>query len=576
MPEKALSKKVFVLLSKTERLQYHATTAHRTTHVRSRMKQPSSRSIALVRFFAPNVTALGYALFLAINAASVWGGVFPFLPLKFQTPEIVFWFFLGQSLSFSLSFFASAVGVYYLPEPTRRFMVKLAAAPYMVGWCLLISAMYLHAYALPLTFCGGVFLGLGSAGFYMLWQRLFASREPDRGTRELMLGTAYGALLYFGLHLIPIAVTAYLIPFIFLPLFGLAIVLQSRTLDVNQPMFEDTPREHPHVYRRVMKDVWRSGLCVGCIGFCAGIMRSLAIAEPTIGSLVNILSMAAALVAALALLVLWRFKNLRMNIVRMYRVFFPFAISGFLVLPFLPTGYQRWFAAALYAAYSVSIMLMMMQSAQVSRDRGVNPIFVYGIMGGIVYVLHNIGFTGGTLAADVSLANIPSLACVALLAVYLLGLMHFIGHGGMRSALGHEAENIELTALPLPSDSEHAEKPGQEERPAAQGQEEASAERPHVHAAQEPREKHDASVIFLDRISKQAECLRQQFRLTSRETEVAEYIARGYTVARIAEELVVSENTIRTHSKRIYTKTDVHKRQELMDLMASFDLRALG
>ena len=31
----------------------------------------------------PNVASLGYGLFLAINAASVWGGVFPFLPLGY-------------------------------------------------------------------------------------------------------------------------------------------------------------------------------------------------------------------------------------------------------------------------------------------------------------------------------------------------------------------------------------------------------------------------------------------------------------------------------------------------------------
>ena len=39
--------------------------------------------------------------------------------------------------------------------------------------------------------------------------------------------------------------------------------------------------------------------------------------------------------------------------------------------------------------------------------------------------------------------------------------------------------------------------------------------------------------------------------------------------------LVVSENTIRTHSKRIYAKLDVHKRQELRDLIDSLDPREL-
>lgn len=64
--------------------------------------------------------------------------------------------------------------------------------------------------------------------------------------------------------------------------------------------------------------------------------------------------------------------------------------------------------------------------------------------------------------------------------------------------------------------------------------------------------------------------MQQNFRLSNRETEVMELLVRGNTVAHIAEELVVSENTIRTHSKRIYAKLAVHKRQELIDLVTLF------
>ncbi|MEF9876339.1 MAG: LuxR family transcriptional regulator, partial [Gordonibacter sp.] len=204
--------------------------------------------------FKPNVTSLGYALFLATNAAGVWGGVFPFLPMEFQTPEIVFWFFLAQSLVFSVSYFASALGVYFLPGPTRRFMVILASTPYFFGWCCLIVAIYLEGLALPMVVAGGGLLGLGSAGFFMLWQRLFASLDAERGNRDLIAGTVYGALLYFSLYLIPVAVTSFLIPLVFLPLFGLAIVVKSREIDRDQPMFEDVPREHPNVNRRVLHD----------------------------------------------------------------------------------------------------------------------------------------------------------------------------------------------------------------------------------------------------------------------------------------------------------------------------------
>ena len=67
----------------------------------------SMTRLSPLRILVPNVTSLGYALFLAINAAGVWGGVFPFLPMEFQTHTIVFWFFFTQSIVFSLSYAAS-------------------------------------------------------------------------------------------------------------------------------------------------------------------------------------------------------------------------------------------------------------------------------------------------------------------------------------------------------------------------------------------------------------------------------------------------------------------------------------
>ena len=69
--------------------------------------------------------------------------------------------------------------------------------------------------------------------------------------------------------------------------------------------------------------------------------------------------------------------------------------------------------------------------------------------------------------------------------------------------------------------------------------------------------------------SKQVALVREKYRLSAREAEIAEQIVRGKTVVRIAEELVISENTVRMHSKRIYSKLDVHKKQDLIDLVES-------
>ena len=573
----------------------------------------SSRLANAASVFKPNVASLGYALFLAVNATGVWGGVFPFLPLDFQTPQILFWFFLMQSVTFFASFLASGLGAYYLPGPTKRLSVVLAGTPYLIGWCCLIAAIYLDDAALPLVMAGGAFLGLGSAGFYMLWQRLFASRDADKGNRDLMAGTAYAALLYFALYLLPQAITAFLIPLVFMPLFALAIVVESRTVDRDQPMFQDVPREHPHVYRHVARDYWRSALCVGALGFCAGIMRSLALGEIQMGTLVNVLSMAGSLAMAVTMLSLWRFKSLRVNVAGAYRFFFPFAITALLLLPFLPTAYGCWLAAILYALYSAAIMLMMIQCAQASRDRGINPVFIYGLFGSVVYALHDLGFFGGLLVERIDVAGIPSLAVVALVAVYLLGMMHFVGQGGLRRVLGFDERDtsIELVALrPAGDDAtrqsvrikaderraapgaamSHARADGADgEKPlGGVGEDGAGSSGDSIAVGTEPFDGIAAGAgtsdgvssaadgagsepFYQDRLSKQVELVRRYYRLSAREAEVMELIARGNTVARIAEMLVVSENTIRTHSKRIYAKLDVHKRQELRDLIDSFD-----
>lgn len=529
---------------------------------------------SILSTFAPNVASLGYALFLAVNAAGVWGGVFPFLPAGFQTHDVMLGFFLAQSIVLSLAYLASAVGVYCFPGPTRTFLVGLAAAPYALGWACLIAAMYLHGWELPLAVCGGAFLGLGSAGFYMLWQRLFASESPEKGNRDLLAGTAYAAVLYFALYLIPQAVTALLIPLVFLPLFALSVILQSRTISRDQPMFQDVPREHPHVYRHLVQTYWRSALGVGVIGFCAGIMRALAMANAGEGGVVNAISMAIMLAAALLLGFAWYFRSIRLNATAIYRIVFPFAITLIAMLPLLKGAYIRWLAAGLFAVYTVSVVLMMFQCAQISRDRGVNPVFVYGFFGAIVYSLNSIGFIAGTFAESAQVIGMSPLGLVALVAVYLLSMMSFIGAGGFASAIDAANGDIEFMALrnepaALPLSAGDGIVSGAEakaDRVGAVGRD-AVARQAFSTPSSSPAQ---ASPEEGDLIAVQAQVLREHFKLSARETEIMELIARGNTVARIAEMLVVSENTVRTHSKRIYTKLDIHRKQELIDLIKSY------
>lgn len=52
--------------------------------------------------------------------------------------------------------------------------------------------------------------------------------------------------------------------------------------------------------------------------------------------------------------------------------------------------------------------------------------------------------------------------------------------------------------------------------------------------------------------------------LTKREVQILEFIKRGYTTKKVAEELSISYETVRTHLKNIYQKLHVHTLVEAM------------
>ena len=299
---------------------------------------------------------------------------------------------------------------------------------------------------------------------------------------------------------------------------------------------------------------------------------------------------------------MWVSRNIRLSVTGMYRIAFPFLITSFALLPLVPSPYGDWLAAAMYAVYSVAIVLTMIQCAQISRDHGINPVFIYGFFGTIVYALHDIGFIGGTFAESATFLGMPPMALVALTAVYLLGIMYFVGAGSFKRTLA-SVDSIEFIALadPAASASVASRAAVHDEEAAGAGDDAADAEGatdaagvsgtvdavdasgsvgatggsrgPAQSVAAETRAGTGSDAGGApDRIAAQAQLLRAHYRLSARETEIMELIARGNTVARIAEMLVVSENTVRTHSKRIYVKLDIHKKQELIDLIDTFGI----
>lgn len=68
-------------------------------------------------------------------------------------------------------------------------------------------------------------------------------------------------------------------------------------------------------------------------------------------------------------------------------------------------------------------------------------------------------------------------------------------------------------------------------------------------------------------IIRASEALGKRNALTKREIELLGYLARGRDTAFICSELHLSRNTVKSYTKTIYAKLQVHSRQELIDLV---------
>jgi DNA-binding CsgD family transcriptional regulator len=75
---------------------------------------------------------------------------------------------------------------------------------------------------------------------------------------------------------------------------------------------------------------------------------------------------------------------------------------------------------------------------------------------------------------------------------------------------------------------------------------------------------------FEELAQRRARIVAEKYGLTARESEVLALLARGRTLSIIARNLQIANSTARTHIESIYSKLNVHKQQELIDLVESY------
>ncbi len=92
---------------------------------------------------------------------------------------------------------------------------------------------------------------------------------------------------------------------------------------------------------------------------------------------------------------------------------------------------------------------------------------------------------------------------------------------------------------------------------------------------QEKFDKMETAALSKDEVlSLQLEAFSETFRLTNRESEIAALMLQGRNASYIAEKLFISQNTVKTHAHKIYSKLGVHNKMELLDSFEEFSRNA--
>ena len=313
------------------------------------------------------------------------------------------------------------------------------------------------------------------------------------------------------------------------------------------------------MYRRLISSSKSSIACIAGIALASGLARGVATADPAIGAAVNAASVAGSLIGAAVLLYASSRFALRLRMTQAFRVILPLVTTGFLAFPFLGHIGLSLFAGITYLAFSIVTLLAMRQSAQISRDRGTNPVLTYGLYAGASYTAQSIGFLPGWISANTFVLGVSQAAMVSIAATYAMCIALLVATrtsmDGLKPQLEDAVEFVSMKTAgvrvgesPLEPDQARAKSKRRRVRPSASG-----------------------DVKLADRLSKQCLVAKDLFGLSFREMEVMELIARGFTVPAIAEKLTISENTVRTHSKHVYTKLDVHSKAELAAALEKID-----
>ncbi len=416
----------------------------------------------------------------------------------------------------------------------------------------------------------GLFYGMSSGFLSVVWLEVCIERTKDPALC-VTCGFLFSMLLQFcvfvhELFSIYISVVPLVVSFC---LFAWLIYSEKEPLDMKQ-CAEFT------VHSKTSRIFYPALICYAVCVFVVGVSNS-AVLDTSIESFMGGVDMQSANLVAAILCATLVFCNVKApSPVRVYIVSLPVFFAVFSLIPILGENIGSHMGYLMVVCYQAIAILFAGFSVHLVNEKHLNPRVVMGICIDVSNLSLLLGLLSGTVLNIISShQGLPLPILVAFSAIYPLGVALFFAT--RRKSQSQLAKvDIELNDISEPIDTSTqqllqdflSDEACQDNTTAVSGGKAYASE--DVLAGSDCEEVKadlymDAEVALVTRAQELAEL----YGLTEREEEILRYLARGRSARKIAEELFISENTVWSHIKRIYVKTDMHSRQDILDLFFS-------
>lgn len=508
---------------------------------------------------------IGLAFFWACSMLTFRSSILLVGPAN--TPEIETLVVIASFVVNMTALFAIASHMEHDPHSFDRLPAWLFCACIIGGISLLHGAGYLESpeVRLILLLLGSAFTGIGYGYFWGGWAEYLGRMHPSRTSFYVPVAFLLTAALFLGISLatetLGVPALALMIP---LPILSLLCLRRCRS---------EVP--DGHYARSANSKRYLSALTSLLTLVVASIVLSCLFGfvwEFTVLSVGSVneahqTPLVANLVVAVGLVGLVLYAHKRIDLALAFRVIVPVIVLLFAILPFFWETNPIVLNAVMSASYGAFDVIIWYMVASTAYDFAVSDFVIGAIVRALSILARLVGIGIGYVVMLIPDRPPVLIVGVSIGAVYALAMIALFNRKRRASSL----RAAETEAAP----------PDPPERAAAGTAEESAAQIAYGPTAMQRGESDEAPTTAERSVKTRAaetppsdesifEMIAEDYSLTRREAEVLPYLARGRSAKVIADALYVSENTIRTHTRRILEKTDLHSKQQLIDLIEQY------